>query len=619
MSAQIVGRARRSVVAQVLEPRHLLGAGPNAVLIPDVPSYEWYYGCAPTAIGMILGYWDAHGAPDLFEGSAATQTPAVNEILAGVAHRVAGQENRPTDFDGHYDGWGDYRNSRSYPSHEMNPASLADFLKTADGAASRADFVAGTARHLAWRGYYGWNLQRKLWGQYSFADIRGAIDAGRPLLASVDTDGDASADHAVTIVGYDPVAGEYAALNTWDEALAWYIFAPMAAGTPWGLESIWNIYPGSPVADQSPYYGTPTVLPVTIQAEDFDLGADGAAYHDTSAGNSGGKYRTTGVDIETTTDAGAGRNVGWIIAGEWLEYSVDVPVGGTYTIEARVASPKQGGTFHVQIDGVNVTGTLAIPNTGGWQTWQTLAKPPVQIGAGQHVVRIAFDSNGATGFVGNLNWINFTPYQQPIQTPFGGTPIAIAPTGTATIPAEDFDNGGEGVAYHDTDAANLGGAYRTTGVDIQATTDAGAGHNVGWTKAGEWLEYTIDVAEAGTFTLEIRVACPSQGGKFHVEFDGVNRTGTLSVPNTGGWQTWRTISTSVSLAAGRQVMRIAFDANSSAGFVGNFNWMKLTRAGDPVSLAAAPLAAPRFTSTVLGLLTDEPGDIYGLQALGSRT
>src|SRR5258708_1566924 len=73
-----------------------------------------------------------------------------------------------------------------------------------------------------------------------------------------------------------------------------------------------------------------------------------------------------------------------------------------------------------------------------------------------------------------------------VPTPFTGTPAPVA----GIIQAENFDNGGEGVAYHDTDAANLGGAYRATGVDIEATGDTGGGYDVGWTHAGEWLDYT---------------------------------------------------------------------------------------------------------------------------------
>ena len=94
-----------------------------------------------------------------------------------------------------------------------------------------------------------------------------------------------------------------------------------------------------------------------------------------------------------------------------------------------------------------------------------------------------------------------------------------------TVQAEDFDDGGEGVAYHDLTAANEGGAYRSTGVDLEASADAGGGYNVGWAQAGEWLEYTFSVPTAGSYALDLRVASSGAGGSLHVEFAGVNKTG----------------------------------------------------------------------------------------------
>ena len=143
----------------------------------------------------------------------------------------------------------------------------------------------------------------------------------------------------------------------------------------------------------------------------------------------------------------------------------------------------------------------------------------------------------------------------PTQTPYGGTPWAIP----GTIEAENFDNGGEGVAYHDVDANNNGGQGRTSdGVDTEICSAGGL--NVGWTSAGEWLEYTVDVASAGTYDFNFRVASINTGGTFHVEFDGVNKTGMVTSVNTGAWQTWTSVNvTGVSLSAGRQIMRIALD------------------------------------------------------------
>ena len=154
------------------------------------------------------------------------------------------------------------------------------------------------------------------------------------------------------------------------------------------------------------------------------------------------------------------------------------------------------------------------------------------------------------------------------QAPYYGSPSAIP----GKIEAEDFDTGGEGVAYHDNEAANQGNEYRTLeGVDIEECTDTGGGYNTGWTESGEWMEYTVDVAAAGSYTFEARVASNASGGTFHVEFDGVDKTGTLTAPGTGGWQEWTTVSTTVTLSAGTQVMRFVSSGNDY-----NINYFNIT-------------------------------------------
>jgi len=149
-------------------------------------------------------------------------------------------------------------------------------------------------------------------------------------------------------------------------------------------------------------------IPGLVEAENFDNGGEGVAYHDTTAGNSGGKYRATDVDIETTFDVGAGYNLGWVAASEWLKYTATVATTATYTLELRVASTGNGGTGHVEIDGVNVTGPITVPNTGGWQTWTSVFVPGIPMSAGSHVVRLVFDTNGSTGYFGNINFMRWT-------------------------------------------------------------------------------------------------------------------------------------------------------------------------------------------------------------------
>lgn len=166
--------------------------------------------------------------------------------------------------------------------------------------------------------------------------------------------------------------------------------------------------------------------------------------------------------------------------------------------------------------------------------------------------------------------VELTPGTPDEQTPYLGAPFALP----GTIQAEDFDNGGEGVAYHDLDAANQGGQHRSTGVDIQNTGEAGGGYSVCYAQAGEWLEYTVNVQTAGTYNLRFGVASEGAGGTFHLEANGINKTGQLQVPNTGGWQTYETVTATISLEAGQQVLRLALDTNGATGYVGNFNYLQ---------------------------------------------
>ncbi|RPI00456.1 MAG: carbohydrate-binding protein [Calditrichaeota bacterium] len=200
------------------------------------------------------------------------------------------------------------------------------------------------------------------------------------------------------------------------------------------------------------------------------------------------------------------------------------------------------------------------------------------------------------------------------QAPYGGAAWAVP----GKMEAENYDTGGEGVAYHDSDSANSGGAYRSDGVDIESTTDTGGGYNVGWIITGEWLEYTVNVATAGTYNVEVRVAAPSTGGTLHIEFGSVNKTGTMTVPQTGGWQTWTTVTkTGVSLAAGQQVMRVAMDAGNF-----NLNWVNIATAA-PTNLLLNPGFESGTTSwagqgcTISRVTTKHSGS-YGVRT-SSRT
>ncbi len=320
---------------------------------------------------------------------------------------------------------------------------------------------------------------------------------------------------------------------------------------------------GGTTCSSQAFGGTPRSITSTIQAEDFDINGEGAGYHDTTPANQGGQYRTAdAVDIEATTDTNGGFNVGFVATGEWMNYSVTVATAGSYKVNLRAASMTAAQTMHLEVDGKNVTGAITIPNTNGWQTWQTVtANLKAFFTAGNHVVRVAFDTINTTNGGINVNWFTFVANPGP----FGGTVRNM----TGTVQAEDFDLGGEGIAYHDTEAASQGGQYRTTeGVDIEAITDTGGGFNVGWTAATEYLVYTASNA-ATVGTVNLRVASTA-AQTLHVEVDGVNVSGTISVPNTTGWQTWQTVTKTLTttVPAGTHLVRIVLD---SGGI--NLNWI----------------------------------------------
>jgi lysophospholipase L1-like esterase len=133
-------------------------------------------------------------------------------------------------------------------------------------------------------------------------------------------------------------------------------------------------------ATEAPFGGSPAPVPGTVQTENYDLGGEGVAYHDSDAVNSGGQYRTDGVDIETTADTSGVDDIGFTSGGEWLRYTVNVATAGAYNVSFRVASNAAVGTnagsLHLQTpSGTNLSGAITVLGTGGWQTWSTVRGP----------------------------------------------------------------------------------------------------------------------------------------------------------------------------------------------------------------------------------------------------
>ena len=189
------------------------------------------------------------------------------------------------------------------------------------------------------------------------------------------------------------------------------------------------------------------------------------------------------------------------------------------------------------------------------------------------------------------------------QAPFGGTPAAIP----GRLEAERFDAGGPGVAYEDADTANQGGAPFRAGeaVDVYASPSASGGHGVGWIDDGEYLEFTVDVAQSGLYAVSARVATPQTGRDFRVEAGGASAA--VAVPNTGGWTAWQTAQGgNLSLAAGEQVVRLAL---ADGPF--NLDWVAFALTDAP----ATPVTTEARVSSSNGDAEQELGS--GAVQLGS--
>lgn len=432
-----------------------------------------------------------------------------------------------------------------------------------------------------------------------------------------------------------------------------------------------------------PWQGQRHAVPGRIQAEHFDHGGQGVAYNDTTVTNEGAAFRTDeAVDVQATTDTGGGHNVGYTIAGEWLRYSVNVAQAGRYRLDVRVASATGGGSLRLALNGADLTTSIALPNTGGWQTWQTVSFDGVQLAAGAQALRLSVLTGGF-----NVNWFELVlvdagggggtppPPTVAITSPANGatvassfslaftlanwavqpdgrhlhlfidgvdrgphyssTPIAISnlAPGTHTlrlalaeadhsfigveaaiqvtvpqpevpeqrpyggvaqvipglIQAERYDEGGQGVAYNDTTATNLGGAFRTEGVDLEASTDAGGGHHLSYTVTGEWLIYTVRVNETADYHLRARTATMRTTGAFALDLNGT-LLASATVPASGGWQVWQTRDLGrVNLTAGVHELRLRV-----TGPEFNLNWLEFERvaAENRDLILSNPVATP---------------------------
>lgn len=184
-------------------------------------------------------------------------------------------------------------------------------------------------------------------------------------------------------------------------------------------------------------------------------------------------------------------------------------------------------------------------------------------------------------------------------SPYGGTAATIP----GTVQAENYDTyndsndptePGEGFAYNALQTGNTSGQYRTgDAISIENCSDAGGGYDVDWTSPGQWMQYTLNVTQSGSYNIDARVASSGQGGTFHFDLDGTSVTGEMTCPDTGGWQNWQdVVANAGNISAGTHTLLLVEDT-LGAGKLGvcNFNYISM-------NLVNPPSPTPTFTPVV---------------------
>lgn len=314
---------------------------------------------------------------------------------------------------------------------------------------------------------------------------------------------------------------------------------------------------------QTPFHGVPAQIPGRIEAEDFDLGPEGAAYHLVLASSPSSSYRGTDVALGVCTDTGGGYCVGLGI-GEWVAFTVEVPQAGVYQLSLRGATYYSAATFHLESDGEDVSGPLGLAYAlghAGFGQWGTESREVI-IGPGRHVIRLVRD-RGSDELLWApdrfwINWLELTPVTPRTATVVAGTgmpgyadgPAAQAQFST-NIAGLDVDLAGN---LYVADAGNLRvrkltpqGEVSTLAGTGEAGYVDGPGAQAKFTDIGAWR--SLGAADDGTVYVADNQA--GQGGEHRIR--RISPAGIVSTYwSFVGTEDW----------AAHSVLAVSVDANS---------------------------------------------------------
>jgi hypothetical protein len=214
--------------------------GGQVSIASEVPNYPYWEGCGPTAAGMIIGYWDAHGCGNLIPGSSSwssSTSAAITTMMATPEHFY--------DYVGY--GTGQDRLDvlpLSLPATYHADNSVADFMWASRGMvlADQSSFenkqISGLVGYANLMGYSGATGSFENYGSL-WNDLVSEINAGRPAEFYVASSTSGISDHYVTVTGYDdtPEHLRYQFYDTWGDPAQWADFTYLASGKQWSVYS----------------------------------------------------------------------------------------------------------------------------------------------------------------------------------------------------------------------------------------------------------------------------------------------------------------------------------------------------------------------------------------------
>lgn len=290
---------------------------------------------------------------------------------------------------------------------------------------------------------------------------------------------------------------------------------------------------GTGLSQPAGYYS----IPGTVQAENY--------------------ASMSGVTQESTTDGGNGAVI-TVGSSDWTKYQVTVPAAGWYEVSFRINTVATGGSLKLTNGAGQVICTMQLPNTSG--NYLTVSTT-LNLGAGSQTLTL--QSTSSTPWT--INWMNF---QNSTSTALIGGMHAIP----GTIQSESYEDA-------------------TGNIGTETTSDAGGGLDVTDFNQGQYMDYYVNVAQSGTYNVSLRVATSFNNASFVLQNGAGNTVSTVSVPNTGGAQTWQTVTAKATLSAGLQTIRV----KSMAGNTFNINWMQFAYSTAGSATQADAMTASAFS------------------------